>query len=95
MEGLTDNGRFNEKTPTWALFAGLALVALLAGVAAISCGGAVGKRSAEESPGEGTQATAEKTQTGAQEAQAGADLGHPSLGEKDAPVLMIEYSDYQ
>jgi hypothetical protein len=95
MERVTENGRFNKKKPTWALLVGLTLVALLAGVATVSCGGAVGKQGAEESPGAGTQATAEKTQTGAQEAQAGADLGHPSLGEKDAPVLMIEHSDYQ
>ena len=95
MERVTENERFNKKKPTWALLVGLALVALLAGVATVSCGGAVGKQGAEESPGDGTQATVEKTQTGAQEAQVGADLGHPSLGEKDAPVLMIEHSDYQ
>ena len=95
MEGLTENGGFNEKKPAWVLLTRLALVALLAGVATVSCDGVVGKQGAEESPGDGTQATAEKTQTGAQEAQAGADLGHPSLGEKDAPVLMIEHSDYQ
>ena len=95
MESLTENGRFNEKRPTWALLAGLALVALLAGVTAISCGGAVGKQGAEEPLRDGTQATAEKTQAGTDVAQAGADLGHPSLGEEDAPVLMIEHSDYQ
>jgi hypothetical protein len=95
MERVTENERFNKKKPTWALLVGLALVALLAGVATVSCGGAVGKHGAEESPGDGTQVTVEKTQTGAQEAQAGVGLGHPSLGEKDAPVLMIEHSDYQ
>ena len=95
MERVTENERFNKKKPTWALLVGLALVALLAGVATVSCGGAVGKQSAEESPEAGTQATVEKTQTGAQEAQARAELRHPSLGEKDAPVLMIEHSDYQ
>ena len=77
-------GRFDVKGPAWPLFAGLALVALLVGVAAISCGGATGEQRAQDSQ-----------DPAGNEPQAAADLGHPSLGEKDAPVVMTEYADYQ
>jgi hypothetical protein len=60
-------GRPEEK-PSWPLLAGLALVALLA---AVSCGAAP------------------------EESQAAVDLGHPSFGEEDAPVVLVEYSDLQ
>ena len=76
------NRSVGEKRPAWMLFAGLALVALLAGVVATSCGGgATGKESAED-PTEGAP-------------QSGADLEHPSLGDENAPVVMTEYADYQ
>ena len=65
------------------LLAGLALFTLLA---AVSCGGTVGEQRAE---GPATQASAEKPQ------EAGAGLGHPSLGDEDAPVVVVEYADYQ
>ena len=76
--------RFDVKGSAWPLFAGLALIALLAGMVAVSCGGATGEQRAQDS----------QDPTG-NEPQAAADLGHPSLGEKDAPVVMIEYGDYQ
>lgn len=71
-KGPVENGR-TEGNRT-ALLAGLALVALLA---AVSCGTTGGE-----------QATAV-------EPQAPVDLGPPSLGEEDAPVVLIEYSDLQ
>lgn len=74
------------------LFVVLTLVALLA---AVSCGGAAGKQSVED-PAENEQASADKSQTETEESQeAGEELGHPSLGEEDAPVVMIEYADFQ
>ena len=82
--GPTVGERFGVERPAWLLFPRLALVALLVGVAAISCGGATGEQRAQDSQ--------DPTRN---EPQAAADLGHPSLGEKDAPVVMIEYGDYQ
>lgn len=79
---LAVNATLGEERPAWMLFAGLALVALLAGVVATSCGGgATGKESAED-PAEDAP-------------QPGADLEHPSLGDENAPVVMTEYADYQ
>jgi protein-disulfide isomerase len=76
------NRSVGEKKPAWMLFVGLALVALLAGIVATSCGGgATGKERAED-PAE-------------DDPQAGADLEHPSLGDENAPVVMTEYADYQ
>ena len=79
------NGRFNGKKLAWPLLAWLMLVAPFAGVA-VSCGILTEKQRAEES-------VEDKPTT--DEPQAGADLEHPSLGGKNAPVLMIEYADYQ
>ena len=67
------------------LLASLGLVALLVFISA--CGGA-GSQRAEEEPSK------EVASVETQEA-AGADLGNPSLGDEDAPVLMVEYADYQ
>ena len=78
----------------WILLVGLTLTVLLAGVCAVSCGGALGQRRGEEVAGGGTDAT-EETQSGAEAGQAGADLEHPSKGQQNAPVLIIEHSDYQ
>jgi hypothetical protein len=76
-EGLLENGRFEVRRPAWLLFAALALMALLA---AVSCGSAGGEqRGVGPSGGE----------------QAVANLENPSLGEEDAPVVLVEYSDLQ
>ena len=69
-----------EKGPAWWLFASLVLFALLV-FGASSCGGTAREQSGEESAED--------------EPQAGADLEHPSLGSEDAPVVLIEYADYQ
>ena len=76
-EGLLENGRFEVRRPAWPLFAALALVAILA---AVSCGGTAGEQRAEGS---------------ATDARAAADLEHLSLGEEGAPVVLVEYSDLQ
>jgi hypothetical protein len=92
-EGPAKNGRFKgKKRASWSLLVGLALVALLA---AVSCGGAAGEQRAEEPGGDEPQTPVDRAQVETEEPQPGADLGHPSLGERNAPVLMIEYSDYQ
>lgn len=75
------NCRVEKKRPAWRIVAGLALLALLVGVAAISCGGAAGQQNSKKTSGD--------------EPQAAADLEHPSLGDESAPVVMTEYADYQ
>ena len=74
----------------------LGLVALLVFIPACGGGGA-GNQNAEEEPVvEETQATTEKSEVASEETrEAGTDLGNPSLGDEDAPVVMIEYADYQ
>jgi hypothetical protein len=90
-EGPTKNGRFKGKKRTsWPLLVGLVLVTLLA----VSCGGAAREQRGEPVEDE-PQTPVDRAQVETEEPQAGADLGHPSLGERNAPVLMIEYSDYQ
>lgn len=51
----------------------------------ISACGSAGSQRAEEEPEVASGETRE----------VGADLGNPSLGDEDAPVLMVEYADYQ
>lgn len=63
-------------------------VALLASVAVIFAGGTFGQGSEQGS--KDTEAPGE-----AEGPQAGADLEHPSLGDEDAPVVMVEYGDFQ
>ena len=86
-ESPAENGQPNGKRPAWPLLAGLALVALLAGVAAVSCSSPAQEQQRAEEP------VGDELKT--EESQARADPEHPSLGEKNAPVLMIEYADYQ
>ena len=67
------------------LLACLGLVALLVFISA--CGGGAGSQRAEEKP--------LKEVASAETREAGAHLGSPSLGDEDAPVLMVEYADFQ
>jgi len=83
----------------------VALVALLVFISACGSGGGAESQRAEEEPAEEkaqttageTQAAVEKSEVASAETQeaAGADLGNPSLGDEDAPVVMVEYADYQ
>ncbi len=92
-EGSAENGCFKGRRPAWPLLAGLAMVTLLA---AVSCGGAAGEQQRAEGPTEDEQVSVDKSQVETEEPQeSGADLGDPSLGEEDAPVVMTEYADYQ
>ena len=74
----------------WALFVGLPLIILIAAVAAVafSCGK---ERASQAGSG---QASDEKG-SAEQPSRVERELGHPALGEAGAPVVMIEYGDYQ
>jgi len=80
----------------WPLFVGLPLIAIIAVAAVIFAGGE------ESTPRNAVQG--EQQPAGGEEQASGGDgeaasgdgrLGHPALGDADAPVVMVEYSDYQ
>lgn len=87
--------RSRRRKAALPLLTSLGLVTLLVFVAA--CGGGAESQHAEKEPAaEETQATAENSQVASEEARnTGADLENPSLGDENAPVVMIEYADYQ
>lgn len=66
----------------WLLRAGFTLLVLVA----ISCSGPGMEQRAEDA--------ADNEPAGGKE-QAAVDLGHPSLGDEGAPVVLTEYADYQ
>ncbi len=81
----------------WPLFVGLPLIILIA-VAAVAFSG--GKERASQPAGgqqSGEKGSAERPPQAEKEQASGGkrELGHPALGEEDAPVVMIEYGDYQ
>ena len=73
-----------DRKPALPLLARFAILALLVGTFAVSCGGTAAEQRAENGP-----------QGGSGEEQASADLEHPSLGDENAPVVLTEYADYQ
>lgn len=81
----------------WPLFVGLPLIILIA-VAAVAFSGTKEQASqpAEGQP-PGEKGSAEQPSRAGKEQASGGDneLGHPALGEEGAPVVMIEYGDYQ
>jgi hypothetical protein len=88
--------RSRRRKAVWPLLMSLGLVTLLVFVAA--CGGGAESRqhAEEEQAAEETQAMAKKSQVASEEARnTGADLENPSLGDENAPVVMVEYADYQ
>jgi len=89
-ESPIDTVRSRETRATWPFLAGLVLIILLA---AVSCGGAAREQRAKESAEDERASVRSQAETG--EPQAGAALGHPSLGDEDAPVVITEYADYQ
>lgn len=71
-----------RKMRLWLLRAGFALFALVA----VSCGSPGAEQRAEDPTGD---------EPAGGEEQAAVDLGHPSLGDEGAPVVLTEYADYQ
>ena len=75
----------------WPLFVGLPLILGIAVAAVLFAGG-------EQPAAERQQPRAaqeERPLSGGQEPQDAAKAGHPSLGDANAPVVMIEYGDFQ
>ncbi len=84
-------GKKTEEEPRGArralpLFVGLPLIVLVAVAAVVFSGGGGGPKPAAEQ--------AERPSGGEAAGAGSAGLGHPALGRKDAPVVMIEYGDY-
>jgi len=76
----------------WPLFVGLPLIIALA-VAAVLLSGDRSQPAGQEQP---PQSAEERPFAGGEEAsQSDAELEHPALGSTDAPVVMIEYGDFQ
>ena len=74
----------------WPLLVGLPLILAVA-VAAVLLSG-----ERQRSAGQEQQPPSEERPSGGEQAsQSQAELGHPSLGDADAPVVMIEYGDFQ
>ena len=81
----------------WPLSVGLPLIILIA-VAAVAFSGTK-ERASQPAGGQppGEKGSAEQPSQAGKEQASGGDneLGHPALGEEGAPVVMIEYGDYQ
>jgi protein-disulfide isomerase len=78
----------------------LALLILAALVATIlaGCGGAGSGGSSQAPEAQQASRTAGSTEPEDEEPSglaSGGRLGHPALGDADAPVVLTEYSDYQ
>jgi uncharacterized protein YceK len=71
------------------LIAFLATVSYLAG-----CASTGSRDSSQSSEGQQASRTAGPTESEDEESSGGR-LGHPALGDADAPVVLTEYSDYQ
>jgi hypothetical protein len=92
-EGQMKDGRLKEPSLAWPLLLGLALLTF---ITTVSCGGASSEQQRAQGSAEDEQGSVENPQVETEEPQrAGADLGHPTLGEEGAPVIMTEYADYQ
>ncbi len=79
----------NKGGRAWPLFVGLPLILAVAVAAVLLSGGKEGTeqvRPAQEQPSGGER---EQASRGSPE------LGHPTMGRAEAPVVMIEYGDFQ
>jgi hypothetical protein len=86
---LSDTGRKGKDgRGAWPLLVGLPLILAVA-VAAVLFSGS-GERSRPAGQEQAPQPAREE-----KPARGGAELGHPALGSEDAPVVMIEYGDFQ
>ena len=88
---------------SWSLLFWLPMIAaallLLCGCAAQSSQPSSGQEPQAGREGQASEQTSEQTGKPAgergQASQRDAALGHPSLGDADAPVVMVEYADFQ
>jgi hypothetical protein len=82
----------------WPLFVGLPLIVAVAVAAVLFSGGERSQPSGEEQPRQSAAEEEQPAKPGGEReeaSQGGAGLGHPALGDADAPVVMIEYGDFQ
>jgi len=81
----------------WPLFVGLPLMVAVAVAAVLFSGGERSQSSGQEQPRQSAEEEQPAKPGGEREeaSQGGAGLGHPALGDADAPVVMIEYGDFQ
>ena len=77
----------------WPLFVGLPIIAIIAVGAVVLAGGE--DRAPQTAGQEQQPAGGERQASGSGDESGDVDLGHPALGDADAPVVMVEYSDYQ
>jgi hypothetical protein len=77
----------------WPLFVGLPLILAVAVAAVLLAGERSQPPAQEQQPAE--EGRRVRSGGGEQASRGGAGLGHPSLGSEDAPVVMIEYGDFQ
>lgn len=92
-EPVNDSKNTSPNTPksVWPLLVTLVLVAGLAAAAVIFLGGNSGQREEQAASAAAGQRGQEKEEGAAP----AAEIGHPSLGDEDAPVTMVEYADFQ
>jgi protein-disulfide isomerase len=81
----------------WPLFVGLPLIVAVAVAAVLFSGGERSQPSRQEQPRQSAEEEQPARPGGEQrEASWGSSgLGHPALGDAGAPVVMIEYADFQ
>jgi hypothetical protein len=78
----------------WPLFVGLPLIIAVA-LAAVLLSGERSQPAGQEQPPQPAEEEQPPGDRREEAAQNGAELGHPALGSTDAPVVMIEYGDFQ
>jgi hypothetical protein len=76
----------------WPLLVGLPLILAVAVAAVLLSGGSHRSAGREQQPPPDERPSGGG---GEQASQSHAELGHPSLGDANAPVVMIEYGDFQ
>ena len=75
------------------LLIGLPLIVIIAAAAILLSG--EGDRPSQSSGPEKQSSEKKEQASGGDQPSGDRTLGHPALGEADAPVVLVEYSDYQ
>lgn len=90
-----------RKKSAWPLIFGLPLIAVVAAAAIFFTSGGQesetsGQAGQPEDPGsEQAAPSADPEREQAEQAEPSGGLENPALGDEDAPVVMLEFSDYQ